>query len=115
MGKALEAVIATRLSYLVEAHSLLPQNHVGGRRGRSCEHAIHLLLERIHASWHSGAPVATLLTLDISGAFDNAAHTRLTHNLQKRQVPQNIVNWIANFLRHRTTDHIVGRCDGPVC
>lgn len=60
-------------------------------------------------------PVATLLTLDISGAFDNAAHTRLTHNLQKRQVPQNIVNWIANFLRHRTTDHIVGRCDGPVC
>ena len=75
VGKALEAAIATRLSYLVEAHDLLPQNHIGGRRGRSCEHAsehdIHLLLERLHASWRAGAPVAALLTLDISGAFDN--------------------------------------------
>ena len=50
-GKALEAVIATCISYMVEAYSLLPQTHVGGRRGRSCEHAIHFLLERVHASW----------------------------------------------------------------
>ena len=47
IGKALEAVIATCISYMVEAHSLLPQTHVGGRRWRSCEHAIHLLLERV--------------------------------------------------------------------
>ncbi|KAG2000740.1 hypothetical protein GB937_010884, partial [Aspergillus fischeri] len=33
IGKALEAVIATRMSYLVEAYGLLPTNHVGGRRG----------------------------------------------------------------------------------
>jgi len=45
IGKALEAVIASRISYMVEVHSLLPHTHVGGRRGRSCEHAIHLLLE----------------------------------------------------------------------
>ena len=50
MGKALEAVIATRIRYMVEAYSLLSPTHVGGRRGRSCEHAIHLLLERVHAS-----------------------------------------------------------------
>ena len=107
VGKALEAVIATRLSYLVEAHGLLPQNHIGGRRGRSCEHAIHLLLERIHASWRAGAPVATLLTLDVSGAFDNTAHQRLIHNLRKRQVPLRIVNWIASFLCHRTTEIVL--------
>ena len=83
IGKALEAVIASRISYMVEAHSLLPHTHVGGRRGRSCEHAIHLLLERVHASWRTGALVATLLTLDVSGAFDNAAHKCLIHNLQK--------------------------------
>ena len=104
IGKALEAVIATRISYMVEAYSLLPHTHVGGRKGRSCEHAIHLLLERVHASWRTGALVSTLLTLDVSGAFDNAAHKRLVHNLRKRRVPISAVNWIASFLRHRITD-----------
>ena len=107
IGKALEAVIATRISYLVEVCSLLPQTHIGGRRGHSCEHAIHLLLERAHASWRTGALVATLLTLDVSGAFDNAAHRRLIHNLQKQRVPINAVNWIASFLHHRTTDIVL--------
>ncbi|ODM23022.1 hypothetical protein SI65_00611 [Aspergillus cristatus] len=105
--KALEAVIASRISYMVEAHSLLPQTHVGGRRGRSCEHAIHLLLERVLASWRTGALVATLLTLDVSGAFDNTAHKRLIHNLRKRRVPINAVNWIASFLHHRITDIVL--------
>jgi hypothetical protein len=45
IGKALEAILATRLSYLVEQHQLLLDYHVGGRRGRSPEHAVHLLLE----------------------------------------------------------------------
>ncbi|ODM15205.1 hypothetical protein SI65_09444 [Aspergillus cristatus] len=48
--------------------------------------------------------VTTLLTLDVSGAFDNAAHERLIHNLRKRRVPANSINWIASFLRHRITD-----------
>ena len=108
VGKALEAaIIATRLSYLVESHNLLLQNHVGGCQGWSCEHAIHLLLERIHASWRAGASVTTLLTLDVSGAFDNIANERLIHNLWKRQVPLGIVNWIASFLHHRTTEIVL--------
>jgi len=104
IGKALEAVIATRISYMVEVYSLLPQTHVGGRRGRSCEHAIHLLLEQVHASWRTGALASILLTLDVSGAFDNAAHERLIHNPRRRKVPANAINWIASFLRHRITD-----------
>jgi len=69
--------------YMIEAYSLLPLAHIGGRRGRSCERDIHLLMEQVHASWRAGPLVATLLTLDFSGAFDNAAHSRLIHNFRK--------------------------------
>jgi hypothetical protein len=41
IGKALEAIVTTRLSYLVEAVRLLPANHVRGQRGHLCEHAIY--------------------------------------------------------------------------
>jgi hypothetical protein len=43
LGKILEAVLAERLSFLVEAHGLLPQNHYGARRRRSAEQALLLL------------------------------------------------------------------------
>ena len=51
--------------------------------------------------------VATLLTLDVSGAFYNAAHKRLIHNLQKRRALINAVNWIASFLRHHITEIVL--------
>ncbi|KAJ5720222.1 uncharacterized protein N7483_008156 [Penicillium malachiteum] len=33
LGKLLEAVVASRISYAVEEHSLLPKTHLGGRKG----------------------------------------------------------------------------------
>ena len=51
--------------------------------------------------------MATLLTLDVSGAFDNTTHQQLIHNLQKHQVPLRIVNWIASFLCHCTTEIVL--------
>jgi hypothetical protein len=104
IGKALESMVASRLSYLVEAYDLLPDNHVGGRRGRSAEHALHILVEQAHAAWRAGHRVASLLSLDISGAFDNVAFQRLIHNLHKRRVPEVLIQWIISFLtNHRTT------------
>ena len=84
---------------MVEVYSLLPQTHVWwsqSHKGQSCEHAIHLLLEQVHASWCTGTLVVTLLTLDVSSAFDNTAHKHLIHNLWKQRVPITAVNWIAN-------------------
>ncbi|KAJ5244945.1 hypothetical protein N7489_005041 [Penicillium chrysogenum] len=82
LGKALESVLATRLSYLVEAHTLLPDTHIGGEQD---------------------AHVATLLTLDVTGAFDHVAHERLAHCLRKRRIPEQMVRWILSFLRDRST------------
>jgi len=61
-----------------------------------------LLLETIHAAWLRGE-VATVLLLDITGAFDNVSHTRLLHNLKKRRIGGNMANWILSFLSDRST------------
>jgi ribonuclease HI len=47
--------------------------------------------------------VASLLLLDVSGAFDNVSHQRLLHNLRKRKVDERTVKWIASFLSARKT------------
>ena len=103
VAKALESVLAKRISFLAEHHGLLPKGHLGGRKITSCENAVHLTLERIYSAWDSDKPVASMLLLDVSGAFDNVSHPRLIHNLRKRRIPTAIVNWIQDFLRGRTT------------
>lgn len=50
LGKFLEAVIARRISYAVETEGLLPRTHLGGRRGISTDHAIHIIIDRIKTS-----------------------------------------------------------------
>ncbi|KJZ69844.1 hypothetical protein HIM_10772 [Hirsutella minnesotensis 3608] len=42
LGKILEAVVAERISYAVEAHGLLPANHFGARKRRSADQALVL-------------------------------------------------------------------------
>lgn len=68
----------------------------------STEHAIYFLLQRIHQAWSEGK-VASLLLLDVSGAYDNVSRERLLHNLRKRRIDPKIIAWIASFLADRTT------------
>ena len=73
MGKILEAIIATRISYMTEIHHLLPESHYGGRKGRSSETALHNLLEQVYTTWKEGM-IISLLFLDVSGAFDTVSY-----------------------------------------
>ena len=102
LGKALEAIVANRLAYLADTYHLLPKQHTGGRKLVSTDHAIHLLLQRIHGAWSEGK-MASLLLLDVSGAFDNVSRPRLLYNLRKRRVNHALVRWIDSFLRDRST------------
>lgn len=76
LGKALESVLAIRISYLVETYALLPDTHIGGRRGRSTEDALHEIVEKIYSGWNKDG-VASLLMLDISSAYDHVCQHRL--------------------------------------
>jgi Reverse transcriptase (RNA-dependent DNA polymerase) len=105
MGKLLETVIARRLSQLAETYDLLPRKQMGARPGRSAETALQLITEQVHEIWNLPGPllVATILSLDISGAFDHVSHERLAHNLRKRRIPLWIVSWVSSFVTDRTT------------
>lgn len=102
LGKALEAIMANRLTYLANTYHMLPNQHTRGRKLASTDHAVHLLLQSIHKAW-ADKKVASLLLLDVSGAFDNVSRPRLLHNLRKRRVDQTIVGLIDSFLSDRST------------
>ena len=76
LSKNMEFILARRISAIAELHHLLPITYCGGRKSSSTEHAIHLLLEQIHAGWKNNK-VLSLLLLNVSGAFDNVNHQRL--------------------------------------
>lgn len=89
MGKVLEKLIADRISKAAEKFHLLPDEQMGARPNRSSISAVELITEQIHTIWgHDKKKVATLLSLDISGAFDNVSHERLIHNLREKGIPR---------------------------
>jgi ribonuclease HI len=47
--------------------------------------------------------VVSILSLDVSGAFDNVSHLRLIHNLRKRKIDWRVAGWVASFLQNRRT------------
>lgn len=56
---------------MAETHQLLPQTHIGERKRRSTEHALHITIDKIHEAWNTGdGKVASPLILDVSSAFD---------------------------------------------
>jgi hypothetical protein len=88
LGKALERIIADRLTSLAEKHHLLLEFQMGGRTKRDTITALDLLTEQIHTIWNCGNQwVASMLCLDVAGAYDNASHPRLLHILQRLGIP----------------------------
>jgi ribonuclease HI/endonuclease/exonuclease/phosphatase family metal-dependent hydrolase len=102
LAKVLTAIVADILSQLVEKHRILPNTHFGGRPGRTTTDAIHYLTHKIKDAWKLGL-VASILFLDIEGAFPNAVTDRLIHNLKKRRVPTKCIDFIKQILTNRRT------------
>jgi hypothetical protein len=75
---------------------------MGARRNRSTESALDLLLSIVRTTWAAGG-VATLLSLDMSGAFDNVIKDKLLALLHRKEIPQHLVGWVASFMRDRRT------------
>ncbi|KAI0995575.1 hypothetical protein K3495_g12605, partial [Podosphaera aphanis] len=113
MGKLLEKLIANRISKAAEEYNLLPEEQMGARPKRSTISAIELLTEQIHTIWGKDKrQVASILSLDISGAFDNVSHDRLIHNLREKGIPRWVSQYIRSFLEERTTSIVLGSFKG---
>ena len=100
--KVLTAIVAEDVSFMIEKNMLLPDTHFGGRPGCTTTDAIHYLVGKIKAAWGK-KKVASVLFLDVEGAFPNAVTDRLIHNLKKRRIPTAYVKFVERLLRGRKT------------
>ena len=100
LGKALESVVAERISFLAETHHLLPQNHFGARKRRSTTQASTMLQERIYDAWRE-RKVLSLVSFDVKGAYNGVNHQVLLQRLRARRLPEMLVNWVASFCTER--------------
>ena len=107
IGKLIESLMAKRLSLAAEEHKLLPDTQMGARPGRSTETALELLTAQVRTVWGSGQFVASLLSLDISGAFDTVNSTRLLDILRRKGFPGWVVRWIRAFMTGRKTTLVI--------
>jgi ribonuclease HI len=102
LAKVLTSIIAEQLTYLSEKYQLLPPQHYGGRPARTTTDALHALIYKIKDAWRK-KKVASVLFLDIEGAFLNAVNEKLLQNMKRRRVPSKIVKFTDNLLHNCTT------------
>jgi hypothetical protein len=106
LGKALEAVVAERISHAVETFRLLPTSHFGARKKRSAEQALLLLQEHIYNAWRS-KKILSLISFDVKGAYNGVYKNRLLQRLTARGIPPALVRWIDAFCSERTATILV--------
>jgi len=97
LAKVFTEIITENVMCMVEKGRLLLDNHYGGRPGRMTMDAVHVLVNKVKKAWRKGK-VASILFLDIEGAFQNAVTDRLLHNLRKRQIPKAYIKVIQKIL-----------------
>ena len=64
--------------------------------------SMHLLVYRIKHAWRNGR-LASVLFLDIEGAFPNVVKESLLHNMRMRRVPESLVQCVDTVLTGRRT------------
>jgi len=106
ISKVLEAVIAERISYLVETNHLLPKALFGARKQRSSVDALVHLQERIYKAWRGGKTLS-LVSFDVKGAYNNVAKEPELHRLRKRRIPEKLAKWIYSFCTARKASVLV--------
>ena len=102
LRKLLSALVMEDLTYMCDHYGLLPDHHFGSRPGRCTTDTMHLLAHMVKAVWRQHN-VATILFLDIEGAFPNTVMAQLLYNMCMRQVPEEYVLFIGCLLTNRCT------------
>jgi hypothetical protein len=108
LAKAMETVVAKRISYLVEKYQLLPANHFGARSRRSCEQALNVLVEKIYDAWRSGN-VLSLVSFDVKGAYNGVSKEVLLRRLSENRLPECLIRWISCFCTERRARIVVNK------
>ena len=102
MGKLLSSLVADDLSHYSETRGVFPNNQFGGRPQRSTSDSMLLLTHMIREKWRQ-KKVASVLFLDVQGAFPNVVKEVLIHNMRQRAVPSEYIRLTELVLSGRKT------------
>ncbi|KAH6015937.1 hypothetical protein HBI07_073830 [Parastagonospora nodorum] len=99
IGKVYERIIANRLKTLAQTHNLLPATQFGAP-GRNTTLALEHLLNGVYRGWLCKSKVS-LLSLDLSGAYDHVDREQLLDTLISKGIPDWLVQIVWSFLSNR--------------
>ena len=101
LGKGLERLLAKRIAHTALVEGVISDQHFGPVPGRSAVdlvgcvvHDVEKALDRRHT--------ATLVTVDVKGAFDGVLHNRLLRRMQEQGWPPQLLRWTSSFLSGRS-------------
>ncbi|CCU74408.1 reverse transcriptase [Blumeria hordei DH14] len=112
LGKGLERLIARRLSWIAIRHKKVTSQHFGAVPLRSATDLTTCLVHDIETALNSKL-TASLLTLDVKGAFDGVLPGRLVLRLRGQGWPDNLVRWVASFTSNRAAKIRLDGSTGP--
>lgn len=101
LGKGLERLLARRLSHLSMQMQLLGADQCSAVSKRSAVDLTTALACDIQSAWDEKM-VAGIVTLDIKGAFDGIARTRLVNRLKEQGWPEQLLKWTTSFMSNRS-------------
>ena len=85
VGKLLERIVAHRLRDLNLEYNILPKTQFG-IAGRCTTKALQKLLDSVYIAWSQNR-FATLMSLDIAGAFNRVDRNKLLETLRAKRIP----------------------------
>ena len=101
LGKGLERFLARRIGVRAINSGILARTHFGALQGRSAVDLVQVLVHRIEKALAKGKS-ATLLLMDVKGAFDAVDHSQLLSHLRLQGWDQGLISWIRHWLTDRT-------------
>jgi len=102
LGKLFSSIMADNLSHYCETREVFPKSQFGGRPSRSTSDSMLLLTHTIKEAWRR-KKVASILFLDVQGAFPNVVKEVLIHNMRLRGVPSEYTRVTELMLTGRRT------------
>ncbi|OHW97429.1 reverse transcriptase RNaseH [Colletotrichum incanum] len=101
LGKGLERLIARRMSHLTILEGVASPQQIGALLGRSAVDLTTCLAHDIEMALDKGL-TATLVTMDVKGAFDFVLRNRLIVRLRQHGWPCTLIRLIFHFASDRT-------------
>ncbi|KAI1001738.1 hypothetical protein K3495_g6468 [Podosphaera aphanis] len=101
LGKGLERLLAKRISLITIRHKILATQQFGALPGRSAADLTTCLTHDVERALSEGRS-ASMLTLDVKGAFDAVLPGRLVRRTREQGWPDYLVRWVGSFATDRS-------------